>query len=77
MRVPSGSRSSLRAQQCLYFLPLPQGQGSLRPGRLLTRPPLLGSQSDQRERVDAGVEQPDTPMQVRARDSARRARQAE
>jgi hypothetical protein len=36
----------LRAQQCLYFLPLPQGQGSLRPGRLLTLVPSRRAEPD-------------------------------
>jgi hypothetical protein len=36
-RGPDTAALSLRRQQCLYFLPLPQGQGSLRPGFMSRR----------------------------------------
>src|SRR5512145_367947 len=75
--VPSDNRSFLRAQQCLYFLPLPQGHGSLRPGWLLTRTPLPRSYSNQRERIHAGVEEAHSPVQMRPRHTPRRAGQAE
>jgi hypothetical protein len=45
-RVAKLRRPSLSAQQCLYFLPLPHAQGSFRPGRLLTHPPLLWPQAN-------------------------------
>jgi hypothetical protein len=70
-RVASESRPCLRAQQCLYFLPLPQGHGSLRPGWLLKRPPLRRTQADQGKRVHTRVEQTHTPVEVRARYTAR------
>src|SRR5262245_57018071 len=76
-RVPIDSRSCLRAQQCLYFLPLPPGQRSLRPGWLLTAPPLRCPYSNQGERVHAGIEETDAPMQVRSRHAPRRAGEAE
>jgi hypothetical protein len=76
-RVASDRRPCLRAQQCLYFLPLPQGHGSLRPGWLLKRPPLRRTQTDQRKRVHTRVEQAYTPVEVRARYTARRPRETE
>src|SRR5262245_22721298 len=76
-RVPIDRRSCFRAQQCLYFLPLPQGQGSLRPGWLLTAPPLRYPYSNQGKRVHAGIEETDAPMQVRSRHASRRAGETE
>ena len=70
-RVASDRRCSLPAWQFLYFLPLPQGHGSLRPGRLLTCPPLRRPQTNERERIDTGVEEPDPPMQMGARHTSR------
>ena len=61
----------------LVLLAAAAGTRIVTPRRLLTRPPLLCSQPDQRERVDARVEQPDAPMQVGAGDAARRAGEAE
>src|SRR5688500_17428787 len=75
--VPTDSRSFLSAQQCLYFLPLPQGHGSLRPGWLLTTTPLLRPYSNQREWIHAGVEEAHSPVQMRPRHAPRRAGQAE
>src|SRR5688572_1851546 len=75
--TPIDKRSFLRAQQCLYFLPLPQGHGSLRPGWLLTALPLLRPYSKQRKRVDAGIDEPHAPVEVGPRHAPRRPGEAE
>ena len=75
MRLASGALAALFAQQCLYFRPLPQGQGSFRPIDD-TAPPSISPEQQQRERINAGPKHACAPVEVRSRDPTRGTREA-
>ena len=69
IRLATGAFVALVAQQCLYFRPLPHGQGAFRPiddTKVLS----LAAERQQREWVDSRAEHAYTPVQMWARDPA-------